>query len=60
MCVQAFPEDINHSNTNVGVNRTALSDQVRKEPWGLGDRGVTGQRDKIMVSLIQPSLSWVR
>lgn len=52
MCVEAFPEGINHSNTNVGGKRTALHDEVSKEPWGLGERGVTGQRDKIMVSLV--------
>lgn len=35
MCVEAFPEGINHSNTNVGGKRTALHDEVSKEPWGL-------------------------
>lgn len=32
--------------------RTAPCDQVRKEACGFGDRGVTRQRNKIVVSLV--------
>lgn len=32
--------------------RTAPRDQVRKETCGLGDKGVIGQRNKIVMSLV--------
>lgn len=52
LCAEVPPGGICHGNTSVGGKRTAPHDQVRKEACGLGYRGVIGQRNKIMVSLV--------